>query len=153
MKKMEMVGIDNFKFNDSGKYGKAFEINVKRALNGGRGNSSKVSAKGKTDVQYHGKKLEIKSNCGELEKISKNDYVVYSMDNMAEFDKPWYASVIPADEFFQMMESLGLVREKKTTGGYIKTTIQSYKNSKKKTLALRVALAKYPTLVDWMETV
>lgn len=153
MKKIEMVGIENFKANDSGKYGKAFEINVKRALNGGRGNSSKVSAKGKTDVQYHGKKLEIKSNCGELEKISKNDYVVYTMDNVAEFDKPWYASVIPADEFFQMMEDLGLVREKKTTGGYTKTTIQTYKNSKKKTLALRVALAKYPTLVDWMETV
>lgn len=153
MKKMEMVGIDNFKPNDSGKYGKAFEINVKLTLNGNRGNSGRVSAKGKIDVQYKGKKLEIKSNCGELEKIAKNDFVIYTMDNERDFQSPERASVIPADEFFQMMESLGLVREKKTTGGYIKTTIQTYKNSKKKTAALATALANYPTLGDWMQTV
>ena len=150
---MEMVGIDNFKESDMGKYGKAFEINVKLVLNGNRGNSSKVSAKGKTDVQYHGKKLEIKSNCGELEKIVKNDFVVYTMDNVRDFQNPERAAVIPANEFFQMMEKLGLVREKKTTGGYIKTTIQSYKNSKRKTAALAEALAKYPTLEQWKATV
>lgn len=152
MKKMEMVGIDIFKESDAGKYGKAFEINVKLTLNGNRGNSSKVSAKGKADVKYHGLTLEIKSNCGELEKIARNDFVVYTMDNVNDFQSPERASVIPANEFFQMMEKLGLVREKKTTNGYTKTTIQSYKNSKKKSSALAAALAEYPTLGEWKET-
>ena len=77
MKKMETV--NNFKMTDCGRYGKAGEMNVKIYLNGERGNSRKVSAKGKTDVQYHGYKIEIKSNCGELDGIEKNDFVIYTM--------------------------------------------------------------------------
>lgn len=141
--------INQFKVTDSGRYGKAFEINVKHYLNGNRGNSDRVSAKGKTDVKYHGYKLEIKSNCGELDGIERNDYIIYSMDNERDFINPEKAVVIPADTFKEMLEELGLVREKKATSGMRKTTIQSYKNSKKKTIALENALNEYITLEEW----
>lgn len=145
--------INQFKEKDSGRFGKAFEINVKHYLNGNRGNSDKVSAKGKTDVKYHGYKLEIKSNCGELDGIEKNDYIIYSMDNEHDFMTPEQAVVIPADTFREMLEDLGLVRVKKASSGMRKTTIQSYKNSKKKTIALEKALNEFITLKDWKETV
>ena len=137
---------------DSGRFGKIGEIMVKYYINGYRGNSLVVSGKGKTDVKYHGLTLEIKSNCGELEKISKNDFVVYTMDNRTDYNRPQDWKVIPAAEFFQMMEKLGLVREKKTTAGYIKTTIQSYNNSKRKTARLAEALEEYPSLREWKNT-
>ena len=52
--------INQFKETDCGRYGKAFEINVKHFLNGNRGNANRVSAKGKTDVQNKGIKYEVK---------------------------------------------------------------------------------------------
>lgn len=148
MKKMETV--NNFKMTDCGRYGKAGEMNVKIYLNGERGNSRKVSAKGKTDVQYHGYKIEIKSNCGELDGIEKNDFVIYTMDNKNDYDKPEKWRIIPAENFKAMFETLGLVRTKKSSNGAIKTTIQSYKNSKRKSEMLFNALSNYPTLEQWV---
>lgn len=145
--------IEQFKTTDSGRFGKAFEINTKHYLNGNRGNSDKVSAKGKTDVTYHGFKCEIKSNCGELNAIEKNTVVIYSMDNEHDYITPERSNVIPANEFCELFEKLGLVRTKKATSGVKKTTIQSYKNSKRKTAALAAALAEYPTLAEWCEMV
>lgn len=152
MKNYEIT-IEQFKETDCGRYGKAFEINVKHFLNGNRGNSDKVSAKGKTDVKYHGFKLEIKSNCGELDGIEKNDYIIYSMDNERDYITPEQAIVIPADTFKEMLEDLGLVRVKKSSSGMKKTTIQSYKNSKKKSAALEIALSEYITLAEWAKRV
>ena len=142
--------INQFKNTDSGRFGKAFEINVKRYLNGNRGNSGKVSAKGKNDVKSKGLIYEIKSNCGELERIEKNDFIIYSMDNIRDYDKPYNARVINPTDFITMLNNLGLVRTKKSTSGTIKTTIQSYKNSKKKTMLLANALEHYPTLGEWI---
>lgn len=142
--------INQFKNTDSGRFGKAFEINVKRYLNGNRGNSGKVSAKGKNDVKSKGLIYEIKSNCGELERIEKNDFIIYSMDNIRDYDKPYNAKVINPIDFITMLNNLGLVRTKKSTSGTIKTTIQSYKNSKKKTALLSEALEQYPTLKEWV---
>lgn len=147
------VTIEQFKNTDCGRYGKAFEINVKHFLNGNKGNSDIVSRKGKTDVQFHGLKLEIKSNCGELDGIEKNDFIIYSMDNESDYIQPEHAVVIPASEFMALFEELGLVRVKKATSGVKKTTIQSYKNSKKKKAALRIALDNYITLAEWAEMV
>lgn len=150
MEKNYMETINNFKVTDSGRFGKAFEINVKNFLNGKKGNSDIVSGKGKTDVHFHGVKYEIKSNCGEINKgMEKNGYVIYTMDSESDFTNPGNAKVIPAGEFVEMIKKLGLMRTKKSTNGELKTTIQTYRNSKKKTLALALALAQYPTLAEW----
>ena len=145
--------INQFKTTDSGRYGKAFEINVKHFLNGNRGNANKVSAKGKTDVTSKGIKYEIKSNCGEInEDILKNDYIIYSPDNMTDFEHPEQAFVIPAQTFVDMFFALGLIRTKKSTNGQLKTSIQSYRNSKRKTAMLFNALMQYNTLGEWVAT-
>ena len=144
--------INRFKATDCGRYGKAFEINVKHFLNGNRGNSDVVSAKGKTDVKYRGMTFEIKSNCGEIAKIEKNHFVIYTMDNKNDFDRPENARVIPSVEFVQIINHIGLFRTKKTTNGYMTYAIQTYNNSKRKTKALTEALAKYPTLKTWVES-
>lgn len=143
--------INRFKATDSGKYGKAFEINVKHFLNGNRGNSDRVSAKGKTDVKNKGIKYEIKSNCGEIgNDIMRNDFIIYTYDNETFFDKPEQARVIPTNDFINIIETLGLMRMKKSTNGQLKTTIQSYRNSKKKMIALASAIDSYSTLADFI---
>lgn len=142
-----------FKTTDAGKYGKAFEINVKHFLNGNRGNANKVSAKGKTDVQNKGIKYEVKSNCGEInEDILRNDFIIYTPDNVADYAEVQRAFVVPANDFVAMFHELGLVRTKKSTNGQLKTTIQSYRNSKRKTTMLYEALARYTTLGQWIAT-
>lgn len=142
-----------FKESDSGKYGKAFEIAVKIFFNGGRGNAHKVALKGHTDMIYHGERYEIKSNCGELgaDMMSK-DYVIYSMDNIVDCFYPLTAVVMTPSEFMNMLDRLGLIRTKTSTSGTVKTTIQSYKNSKRKTALLLGALAQYPTIDKWVLT-
>lgn len=143
--------INRFKTTDSGKYGKAFEINVKHYLNGNRGNSDKVSAKGKTDVKSKGVKYEIKSNCGEIgNDIMKNDFIIYTDDNETVFDKPERARVIPTADFISIIDALGLRRVKKSTNGQLKVTIQSYRNSNKKRIAWHNAIEQYPTLADFI---
>ena len=145
--------IKQFKETDCGRYGKAFEINVKHFLNGNRGNANKVSAKGKTDVQNKGIKYEVKSNCGEInDDILRNDYIIYTPDNKTDFEHPEQAFVIPAQAFVDMFHALGLVRTKKSTNGQLKVTIQSYNNSKRKTEMLFNALAQYSRLGEWVAT-
>jgi len=145
--------INQFKATDCGRYGKAFEINVKHFLNGNRGNANKVSAKGKTDVQNKGIKYEVKSNCGELnDDILKNDFIIYTPDNVRDYAEVHRAYVIPAQAFVDMFYALGLVRTKKSTNGQLKTTIQSFRNSKRKTEMLFNALAQYSTLGEWVAT-
>ena len=144
--------VNFFKANDSGRFGKAFEINAKHYLNGNRGNSNKVSPKGKTDVKFKGITFEIKSNCGEINpNIEKNGYVIYTMDNETDYANPGNARVIPANEFVKLIERIGLMRTKKSSSGEWKTTIQSYKNSNKKTYALAKELMNYPTLEEYKE--
>lgn len=133
-----------FKETDCGRYGKAFEIMVKQYLNGNKGNSGKVSLKGKHDVKHKGKIFEIKSNCGEInDNIMSNDYIIYTMDNKTDYAFPDSAFVFTPSDFVKMFEELGLLREKKTTNGYRVKAIQSYSNSKKKTEALKKAIEHY----------
>lgn len=143
--------IERFKPADSGKYGKAFEINVKHYLNGNRGNADMVSAKGKIDVTCKGVKYEIKSNCGELnETIHKNDYIIYTYDSERDWNNPWNARVIPTDDFLAIVDACGLRRKKVSTNGQLKESIQSYKNSKRKSALWMTAIDKYPTLEEWL---
>lgn len=147
---MTYATINEFKSTDCGKYGKCFEMNVKRFLNGKRGNVEHVSAKNHADVHYHGERLEIKSNCGEInDDIAKNDYIVYTMASELDYMTPENARVLTVEQFTTMLEMLGLVRTKTSTSGAVKTTIQSYKNSKKKSGALARALEQFETLEQW----
>lgn len=136
--------LNYFKETDCGRYGKAFEIMVKQYLNGNKGNSKKVSLKGKHDVKHNGKVFEIKSNCGEInDNIMSNDYIIYTMDNKHDYMYPDSAYVFTPSDFVKMFEELGLLRDKKTTNGYRVKAIQSYSNSKKKTEALKKAIQRY----------
>ena len=121
-----------FKDNDSGRFGKVFEITTKLYLNGYRGNSCIVSPKGKVDLIYKGNKYEVKSNCGELDDIRLSKYVIYTEDSESTCRVPSCGHIFAVDEFLATLNNLGLIRRKKTTAGYIKTTIQTYKNSRKK---------------------
>lgn len=141
--------IGQFKDSDSGKFGKALEINVKHFLNGNKGNTDRVSAKGKIDVTSKGVKYEVKSNCGEInDNILTNDFIIYTYDNRKHWNKPEQCHVIPAAEFVKELEQLGLIRAKKSTNGQLKKTIQSYANSKKKLTAWANVVDSYPTLAD-----
>lgn len=142
----------HFKDSDSGKYGKAFEMNCKNLVNGNRGNAGKVSAKGKTDMQNNHIKYEIKSNCGEIaDNITKNVYVIYTANNRDDYATPQNAYVIPSEDFVDIIENLGLMRTKKTTNGYTVKAIQTYSNSKRKKTALVKAISQYPTVGEWFE--
>ena len=141
-----------FKESDNGRHGKAFEINVKEYLNGKRGNSNKVSAIGKTDVKHKGITYEIKSNCGEInDNIYKNDFIIYTEDNRANYCQPWNAYVIPVDEFIDGLKALNLLRRKRATNGAWKTTIQTYSNSKKRLNAFKEWLSTYPTIDECLK--
>lgn len=141
--------IGQFKDSDSGKFGKALEINVKHFLNGNKGNVNRVSAKGKIDVTSKGVKYEIKSNCGEInDNILTNDFIIYTYDNRTDWNKPEQCHVIPADDFVKELEQLGLIRTKKSTNGQLKKTIQSYANSKRKLTAWANVVNSYPTLAE-----
>lgn len=136
--------LSHFKKTDCGRYGKTFEIMVKQYLNGNKGNSNKVSLKGKHDVKHKGKIFEIKSNCGEInDNIMSNDYIIYTMDNKTDYAYPDCAYVFTPSDFVKMFEELGLLRDKKTTNGQKVKAIQTYSNSKKKTQALRKAIEYY----------
>lgn len=145
-----------FSEKDSGKNGKIWEIVNKLYLNGYKGNSCIVSPKGKVDVTYKGNKLEIKSNCGQLEmdNLLKNDYICYTMDNESDIYNPENGKIAKPAEWYDMLDNIGLIRNnKKSSSGLRTTAIQSYKNSKKKTIALEQALSEFVTLKDWKETV
>lgn len=140
-----------FKPTDCGRYGKIFEIVVKLYLNGYRGKSCIVSPKGKVDVKYKGQRIEVKSNCGELEDMSKSKYVIYSYDNVNDVKNPAECGVTNTEDFLSALEGLNLIRQnKKTTGGrIIKSAIQSYKNSKRKYTAWSEKVDSWERLKNW----
>lgn len=145
-----------FKDTDSGKNGKIWEIVTKLYLNGYKGNSCIVSPKGKVDVTYKGNKLEIKSNCGQLdmESLFNMDYVCYTMYSEIDIYNPERGKVATPAEWYNMMDNIGLIRQaKKDRNGVRNTAIQSYKNSKKKTVQLANNLDEYITIKDWKDTV
>ena len=143
---------------DSGKFGKAFEIAVKVYMNGLRGNSKTVASailknhvRG-TDVQWKKDLYEVKSNCGELDDIylHKCKYVIYTPDNEIDCFNPGNAYVIPVHDFIASVENCGLKRVKLSSSGHVKTTIQTYRNSKKKTNLWYATLEQFPTLREWV---
>ena len=135
---------------DDGRFGKIFEITAGLYLKGYRGNIT-VSTKGKIDITYKGKKFEAKSNCGSfLADIKKNDFMIYSYDNKADYIRPQNAHVIPMSEFLEGLEACGLFRKSKHTSAKgLTMAIQSYTNSKRKLTMWTGFIDKYPTLAEY----
>lgn len=147
----EEVKTMEIKKNDSGFFGKEFEKAVKHYLNGNKGNVNRVSAKGKHDVKYHGLIIEIKSNCGEINNnINSNDYVIYTMDNKTDYERPEHARVLTVEQFINVLESCGLIRYKTATNGATVKAIQSYKNSKRKSALFASLLEQFETLEQFV---
>lgn len=77
-----------------------------------------------------------------------NDFIIYSYDNKTDWNTPGNCHIIPTIDFINELKKLGMMRTKKSTNGQLKTTIQSYANSKKKLAAWVEAVNQYPTLAD-----
>lgn len=140
-----------FSDKDSGRFGKVYEIVTKLYLNGYKGNSCIVSAKGKVDVTFRGQKVEIKSNCGQIAPdFMRNNLVIYSMDNEKDVANPANGKVMTPDAFMYLMDTeLGLIRyHKKSTANTFGVAIQSYKNSNKKSSALAIKLLGCKTVAE-----
>lgn len=159
MKKDEIraLAVEHFKQykdTDCGRYGKEFELSVKRYMNGKRGNITYVARKSHVDMYYKGMKFEIKSNCGEINPdIYHNKFVVYSPNNEVDYLSPWNAKVLTPTQFVDEVKNCGLYRTKKSTGGYMKNAIQSYKNSKKKFALWIKTLEQFETLENFKNRV
>jgi len=141
-----------YKLSDSGRLGKTGEVMVKLYLHGLRGNWMRPALKGCTDVTFHGVPCECKTNCGEInDNILSNDFVIYTMYGGVDYYRPSEWKVVPTCDFIDILNNVGLIREKKSSNGQLKTTIQSYRNSKRKTMAFERELSVYPTLEEWKE--
>ena len=134
---------------NNGAGGNAFEVACKQVLYGNRFKG--ISKANGTDAKSNGYMYEVKTNCGGLNGIEKNDFVIYAIIEQGDIITTEFAQVnsfvIPANEFMEGLNELGLIRTK--DGNRI--TIQSFKNSKKKYEALLDWLYNYPNLAEHLE--
>lgn len=117
---------------DTGAVGKAFERACKEHLH----MLSKVARAGRSDMRRANVYYEIKTSAGELgndgEKLVKgSSRVIYCprVESDKELDKQT-AFVINRADFLLVLESCGLLREKTSTNGQRKITIQTFWNNK-----------------------
>lgn len=121
-----------YKSTDTGATGKAFERACKEHLH----MLPKVSRAGTSDMKRACKWYEIKSGAGELgndgEKLVKgSSRVIYCprVESDKELDEQT-AFVLGRADFLLVLESCGLLREKISTNGQRKITIQTFWNNK-----------------------
>lgn len=160
-----------YKKNDCGAIGKLFEAELKRTV----GLKEAVSKAGKVDMRKCKKNYEIKQGAGELgnagDKLLKGcSRVVYvpvvtgepkSEEDISEWIKSQEGFVLERETFLQCIENAGLLREKISSAGIAKITIQTFWNNKldkphgKKYYALLDQLYEncLCTLEDWLEEV
>lgn len=123
----------NHSLNDSGLRGKALEQALKVYLH----RKAIVSAPGRVDIRIDFKNMEVKTGAGELGNIGDRlvkgaSMVCYvpvvnmnlSLDRQEGF-------ILTRDAFLQVLEMAGLIREKTSTAGNRKVTIQTFWNHKK----------------------
>lgn len=121
-----------YKETDTGAVGKAFERACKEHLN----MLSKVARAGHADLRRGGVYHEVKTSGGELgnegEKLVKgSSRVIYCPVVKAEADlTEQNAYVMTRDTFLSVLEVVGLLREKTSTNGQRKITIQTFWNNK-----------------------
>lgn len=118
--------------NDCGRNGKAFERLCKERLH----MQSKVAAPGRTDMRRAAQCYEIKSGAGELgrlgDKLVKGSrYVIYCpVINPDKELAEQRAYVMARGTFLEVLSEAGLLREKTSTNGERKVTIQTFWNNK-----------------------
>lgn len=129
---MKNVNINEYKATDCGRIGKAFERSCT--------NKNKVKAAGKVDWYHLGETFENKIGAGELGKphqkllggVKKVLYVpVPVVDEDGTLD-PYKQEgfILDRKTFLEVLESVGLIREKTSTAGIRKVTIQTFWNRK-----------------------
>lgn len=121
-----------YKSTDTGATGKAFERACKEHLH----MLSKVARAGRSDLRRTNIYYEIKTSAGELgndgEKLVKgSSRVIYCprVESDKELEKQ-VAFVLGRADFLLVLESCGLLREKVSTNGQRKITIQTFWNNK-----------------------
>lgn len=118
--------------NDCGRNGKAFERLCKETLH----MQSKVAAPGRTDIRRATQCYEVKTGAGELgrlgDKLVKGSrYVIYCpVINPNRELKEQRAYVMARGTFLEMLAEADLLREKISTNGQRKITIQTFWNNK-----------------------
>lgn len=154
-----------YKPTDTGATGKAFERACKEHLH----MISKVARAGRPDLRRANIYHEVKTGSGELgndgEKLVKgSSRVIYCprVESDKELDEQT-AFVLSRADFLLVLESCGLLREKVSTNGQRKITIQTFWNNKldaphgKKyfklleTLNALVDFGQAMTFTDWLE--
>lgn len=132
MKMNDYVAKYGYKPTDTGALGKAFERACKEHLH----MLSKVSRAGRSDMRRANVYHEIKTGGGELgndgEKLVKgSSRVIYCpvVDGEKELEEQ-VAFVLSRADFLLVLESCGLLREKTSTSGQRKITIQTFWNNK-----------------------
>ena len=121
-----------YKPTDTGATGKAFERACKERLH----MLSKVARAGQSDLRRAKVYYEVKTSSGELgndgEKLVKgSSRVIYCprVESNKELDEQT-AFVLSRADFLLVLESCGLLREKISTNGQRKITIQTFWNNK-----------------------
>ena len=154
-----------YKSTDTGATGKAFERACKEHLH----MLSKVARAGRSDLRRANVYHEVKTGSGELgndgEKLIKgSSRVIYCprVESEKELEKQ-VAFVLSRADFLLVLESCGLLREKVSTNGQRKITIQTFWNHKldaphgKKYFKLLealntcVACGQAMTFTDWLK--
>lgn len=128
--------------------GCAFECLVKQEC---IGNRFKGISKGKTDVNFCGRRHEIKTNCGGYENIAKADYVIYAIiDKTDRLDSDFvlnFSNVIPSQDFIEFLESDS--RNTKMNGN--RKMIQNIKANKSLRARFEEFIWNYPSLQEYLE--
>lgn len=118
--------------SDCGRCGKAFERLCKETLH----MQSKVATPGRTDMRRAAQCYEVKTGAGELGKLGDklvkgSRYVIYCpvIDPKKELTEQ-RAYVMTRGTFLEVLAEAGLLREKTSTNGERKVTIQTFWNNK-----------------------
>ena len=130
---------------DDGRNGKAFEGFCKIADCGYiRGNNVVTSNKKPFDATLRTIMVEYKTGCGELDTLIEHyinhDRVLVCYSPMADINDRYWLTV---EDFIHGLSLIGLIRKKKSSRGKEVTAIQSFKNSRKKTMELYDMLNTY----------
>lgn len=121
-----------YKMTDCGANGKTFERDLKAAFN----RKAVVSKQGEVDFRKSYKNYEVKTAAGELgnygEKLVKGVSLVLYVPvvNPALPVTEQEGFILDRVTFLECLESCGLIREKVSTSGQHKVTIQTFWNNK-----------------------
>lgn len=129
--KINYSNLENYSFADCGAFGKAFES----AITGRRCKRS-----GKVDWTHLKNRYEVKTGAGELGNVNGTllrgcKYVLYCPVPIADADgfislEKQEAFVLTKEAFLACLENAGALREKTSTAGVRKVTIQTFWNRK-----------------------